>query len=88
MAECRAALTGPDVAVVWLRAEPGVLARRFDSRTRHRPEYGPSREAFLRDQAARREPLLASVDPIVIEVDTIRPGEAAERALRALRALG
>jgi shikimate kinase len=87
-AECRAALIDPDVAVVWLRAEPAVLARRFDSRTRHRPEYGPSREGFLREQAARRGPLLASVDPIVIDVDTVRPGEVAEQALRALRALG
>ncbi len=88
VAECRAALAGPDVAVVWLRAEPEVLARRFDSPTRHRPEYGASREDFLRDQAARRGPLLASVDPVVIDVDTIGPDEAAEQVLRALRALG
>jgi shikimate kinase len=86
--DCRAALRGPEVAVVWLRAAPRVLARRFDSRTRHRPEYGPSREAFLRDQAASRGPLLASVDPVVIDADTVGPGEAAELVLRALRALG
>lgn len=83
--ECRAAMTAPDVAVVWLRATPEVLARRFASADRHRPEFGASPEAFLAEQAARREPLLASLDPIVVDVDAIDPDEAAARAMEALR---
>jgi shikimate kinase len=77
-------LTAPGVAVVWLRATPETLARRFSARDRHRPEYGASPEAFLAEQAARRHPLFASLDPIVIDVDRIRPAEAAARALEAL----
>jgi len=83
--ECREALKAPDVAVVWLRATPEVLARRFVSADRHRPEFGDSPGAFLADQTARRNPLFASLDPIVIDVDLIGPGEAASRALEALR---
>jgi shikimate kinase len=82
--ECRAAMAEPGVAVVWLRAQPETLARRFSARDRHRPEYGASQEAFLADQAARRGPLFASLDPIVIDVDRIRPNEAAARAMEAL----
>jgi shikimate kinase len=82
---CRAALTAPDVVVIWLRASPRVLARRFVSADQHRPEFGASPEAFLAEQAAKREPLLASLDPIVIDVDDISPSKAAAQALEALR---
>jgi shikimate kinase len=82
--ECRAAMTAPGVAVVWLRARPETLARRFKARDSHRPEYGASPEAFLAEQAERRNPLFASLDPIVIDVDRIRPVEAAARAMAAL----
>jgi shikimate kinase len=84
VSECRAAMTAPGIAVVWLRASPEVLARRFASSDRHRPEFGTSPIQFLTQQAARREPLFASLNPVVIDVDAIRPKEAAERALRAL----
>lgn len=83
--DCRAAMTAPDVAVVWLRATPEVLARRFASADRHRPAFGASPEAFLAEQATRREPLLASLDPIIVDVDAIGPDEAAARAMEALR---
>jgi shikimate kinase len=82
--DCRAAMTEPDVAVVWLRATPEVLAQRFTSADRHRPEFGASPEDFLARQSARREPLLASLDPIVVDVDAIDPDEAAARAMEAL----
>ena len=82
--ECRAAMTAPGVAVVWLRAEPATLAQRFSARDRHRPEFGDSPEVFLAEQAARRHPFFASLDPIVVDVDRIRPGEAAARAMGAL----
>lgn len=82
--ECRAAMTAPGVAVVWLRALPETLARRFSARDRHRPEYAASPEAFLAEQAKRRNPLFASLDPIVVDVDRIRPNEAVARAMEAL----
>jgi shikimate kinase len=82
--ECQAALTAPDVAVVWLRATPEVLARRFGSADRHRPKFGASPLAFLHEQAARREPLFASVDPIVVDVNAIDADEAAAQAMEAL----
>jgi shikimate kinase len=83
--ECREAMRAPDVAVVWLRAAPAVLATRFAAKDRHRPEFGSSPEAFLTEQAERRHPLFASLDPIVIDVERIRPNEAAARAMAALR---
>ena len=81
---CRAAMTGPDVEVVWLRARPEVLATRFDSADDHRPSYGPSREAFLAEQAARREPLLPSIGAHVVEVDGLTRDEVVTRTLEAL----
>jgi shikimate kinase len=83
--ECRAALEAPGVRAVWLRATPGVLARRFASRDKHRPEFGDSPLEFLTEQAVRRDPLFASLDPVVVDVDTIRPREAVARALEALQ---
>jgi shikimate kinase len=83
--ECRAAMTAPDVAVVWLRATPRTLARRFRAADQHRPAYGASPEAFLAEQADRRDPLFASLDPIVVDVDAISPNRAAAQAMEALR---
>ena len=80
---CRAALTAPDVAVVWLRGSPAVLAARFPAGD-HRPAYGASPEAFLAQQARRREPLFRSLDPIVIDVDAIDPDTAVAQAIEAL----
>lgn len=85
VADCRAAMTAPDVAIVWLRATPEILARRFASADGHRPEFGASPPELLTEQAARREPLFASLGPIVIDVDAIDPDEAAARAMEALR---
>ena len=83
--ECRAAMTEPGVAVVWLRSTPEVLARRFASADRHRPAFGASPRDLLAEQAARRAPLLASLDPIVVDVDAIDPDEAAAQAMEGLR---
>lgn len=82
--DCREALRAPDVGVVWLRASPEVLTRRFSSADQHRPEFGDSPLAFLTEQAARRNPQFASLDPVVIDVDAIRPGAAAAQAMEAL----
>jgi shikimate kinase len=86
--ECRRAMVAPDVAVVWLRASPRNLARRFVAADLHRPEFGSSPETFLTEQARRRNPLFASLDPIVVDVDAISPGKAAAQALEALGSIG
>lgn len=87
VAAVRETLLRPDVTPIWLRAEPLVLASRFDSPDRHRPEFGDSPEAFLADQAARRHPLFETVEPIVIDVDRIRPAEVAARAIEAIASI-
>jgi shikimate kinase len=80
---CRQALSGPNVAVMWLRATPAVLANRFPLDD-HRPSFGTSPLAFLEEQAGRRDPLFRKLDPIVVDVDRIGPGEAVARAIEAL----
>jgi shikimate kinase len=82
--ECREALQAPDVAAVWLRATPAVLAERFASADKHRPEFGNSPLAFLTEQAAKRDPLFASVASIVVDVDAIRPNAAVKQVMEAL----
>jgi shikimate kinase len=79
----REAMTAPGVAVIWLHAQPDLLAERFASGS-HRPAYGDSPEAFLADQAARREPLLGEVGAHVIDVDGLTPDEVVARAVEAL----
>ena len=85
--EVREALKRPNVTPVWLRADPGMLARRFKSKDQHRPEFGDSPLEFLREQATRRHPLFESVDPIVIDVDRVRPQEAARRGVEAIASI-
>jgi shikimate kinase len=82
---CRTALGAEDIASVWLRGSPGVLAARFDS-GRHRPSFGPDVQAFIAAQAARRDPLYASVAPLIVDTDRLDPHEVVELVAAALRA--
>src|SRR4051812_11179742 len=81
---CRAAMADARVAVVWLHGDPKVLAARFKSNDDHRPSYGESVEAFLAEQAARREPLVPTIGAHVIDVDHLSREEVFERVLAAL----
>lgn len=81
---CRAALSDPDIAVVWLRAEPALLAERFGSLDAHRPAFGPEPVAFLAEQAARREPHLGGIGAHVIDIAGLPPDEVVARAIEAL----
>jgi shikimate kinase len=65
---CRQALGASDVAVVWLRGLPAVLAARFASGS-HRPSFGTDPQTFIADQARRREPLFESLASIVVDID-------------------
>jgi shikimate kinase len=80
----RAAIAGPGVIAVWLRASPAVLARRFAGAA-HRPAYGADPEAVAREQARVRDPLFAALDPIVIDVERPSRTESVEAALDAIR---
>ena len=81
---CLQALGAGDVFVVWLQAEPPLLAERFPSTDDHRPAYGDSAEAFLARQLAARGPALASVADLVLDVDGRTPDDVADRVLEAL----
>jgi shikimate kinase len=81
--DCRAALRAPDITVAWLDGSPELLARRFDS-SRHRPTFGSDVEAFLREQARRRGPLFASLNPIRVEIEGRDPGQIVDVILSEL----
>jgi shikimate kinase len=85
-ARSREALTSPDVVVVWLHASPAVLAARFESPDRHRPAYGPDPEAFLAEQAEKREPLAESIGALMVDVDGANKDKATARVIDALSA--
>ena len=67
--------------------QPAVLATRFDSADEHRPAYGPDPEAFLADQAAHREPLLAGIGA-PSSMSTLDPGRGRRAGLDALGSIG
>src|SRR4051794_7479040 len=81
--ECRAGLMAPGVRVVWLRASPSELAGRF-VRRRHRPRFGRRPRGLLSDQAAQRDPLFASLDPIAIDTEGRHVGAVVDEALKRL----
>lgn len=76
---CRAALASPGVRVIWLRASPPELAGRF-GRRRHRPRFGRRPRALLAEQAAHRDPLFASLDPIAIDTEGRQAQDVAAEA--------
>lgn len=78
--DCRKALAG--AFVVWLHADPAVLARRFRG-SDHRPRFGSDPADVLdRQERARAHAFRAAAD---LELDgTGDPGANAERILAAL----
>ena len=85
---CRRALADPLYLVVWLRAGPELLARRFASSDAHRPDFGGPPEAVLADQLLARGPSLATVADVVIDVDILTPDDIAARVAEALASIG
>ena len=66
--------------VVWLRADPTVLARRVRPGD-HRPLLGDDPEGVLTSMAADRAELYAGVADVVIDIDQLDPDQVAERVL-------
>lgn len=84
----RAGLARDDVAVIWLRASPATLARRFASDDEHRPIYGPDQLEVARAMAARRDPLYATLARVTLDVDEAGIAAVTNSALAALARLG
>ena len=83
VAACRAALGS--AFVVWLDADPAVLAARFDAGP-HRPRFGADQLVVLRDQDRARRPLFEAVADLRLDSGAAGPGDLAAAALRAFRA--
>ena len=82
--DCLAAMRGPGVAVIWMRAQPATLAARFANQG-HRPTFGEDPAMLLTEQAATRYPRLETVNPIVFDVEGRDPEGLVELALAELR---
>lgn len=68
--------------VVWLRADPGVLAHRV-GKGQGRPLLGGEPASTLIDLYAVRRPLYRSVATLVVDVDALTPDQVADRVLDA-----
>ena len=64
----RAALADDRVSVVWLRADPVILAARVRAAA-HRRALGPDVAAALAAQAASRYPRFEALEPFIVDVD-------------------
>jgi 5-deoxy-5-amino-3-dehydroquinate synthase len=81
--ENRDALQRSGAQVVWLRADPAVLARRA-TRGTHRPLLDGDPEGAMRRLLPEREPLYRQAADLVIDTDALSPAEVAERIAEAL----
>jgi shikimate kinase len=75
---CLGALRDPSLLVAWLRISAATAAARFASRA-HRPRFGDDPATFLAEQAARRDPLFASVAGLTLSADDAAPDALAAR---------
>jgi shikimate kinase len=66
--------------VVWLRADPRVLAQRIGPGT-GRPLLGDDPPSALLDLEAVRRPLYASVAAVTVDVDELSPAEVVDQVL-------
>lgn len=65
--------------VVWLRADPSVLAERLAGTTEARPLLGDDAETALRELLRRREPLYREVADSVVDVGGMDVEDVVER---------
>lgn len=79
----RRALHDADALVVWLRAEPAVLAQRVVGQE-HRPLLDEDPAGTLAAMHRQREPLYREVADMVIDVDQLTPPEVVDRVLAAV----
>ena len=82
---CREALQAPGIVVVWLRADPAILAERIRTMS-HRPELAADVANLLERQRVTRDPLYASVADIAVEAGDRPPETIVEEIVHALPA--
>lgn len=73
--------------VVWLTAAPSVLAERAAG-SEHRPWLEGDAESWMRDAAAERDPLYASVADITLDTTSDPPDESVQELRRRLDSAG
>jgi 5-deoxy-5-amino-3-dehydroquinate synthase len=82
-AENREALARSGARVVWLRADPTVLAARA-TRGTHRPLLDGDPEGAMRRLLPEREPLYRHAADLVVDTDRLSPAEVTQRIAEAL----
>ena len=80
---CVHALRQPHVAVVYLRADPAVLAERVADDPQPRPLLDRDPRGVLTDQHASRDGQYAELADLVIRIDRVTPEQAATSILDA-----
>lgn len=85
--DCRDALRGEGIGVVWLRVSPAVGTARFGSGA-HRPRYGDDPAVFLASQATERDPAFRALGAIEVDTDERDPTAVADTVLAGLRGRG
>ena len=78
-----AAITAPHVSVVYLRADPVVLADRVRADPQPRPLLDGDPVGVLTDQHAARDHLYDAIAHLVVRIDELSPEQAAGRILAA-----
>jgi shikimate kinase len=78
-----AALAAPHVGVVYLRADPAVLAERVRADPQPRPLLGSDPTRVLADQHAARDHRYEAIAHLVVPIDALDPARAAEWILAA-----
>ena len=73
--------------VVWLRAEPSVLAQRAAG-SEHRPWLEGDADSWMRQQLAERDPLYASAADITLDTTSDPPDESVRELRRRLESTG
>jgi shikimate kinase len=82
---CRAALGGPGVLPIWLRASAATLAARFHNEV-HRPIFAADLEALFAKQIAIRTAQFLELDAATIDVDELDANRVIERAFEIVKA--
>ena len=80
----RRLLERPNVAVVWLRADPATLVERAMTGD-HRPLLARDPAGVLSQMAVDREPLYREVADVVVDVDGKSPDDVASEVLEVAR---
>lgn len=83
--ENRRLLERPNVEVVWLRADPTILAQRAMTGD-HRPLLAHDPAGVLARMAVDRDPLYREVANLVVDVDGKSPDDVANEVLKVVRA--